>query len=51
MDVVILGRIGYDLYAEDHNAPLEEVRRFSRYVGGSSARWRSGCPGLGFASG
>ena len=51
MDVVILGRIGYDLYAEDHNAPLKEVRRFSRYVGGSSANMAVGLSRLGLRVG
>lgn len=36
-DISILGRIGYDLYAEEHGIPLNEVRKFSRYLGGSSA--------------
>lgn len=36
-DISILGRIGYDLYAEEHSIPLNEVRKFSRYLGGSSA--------------
>ena len=51
MDVVILGRIGYDLYAEDHNVPLKEVRRFSRYVGGSSANMAVGLSRLGLRVG
>ncbi|MDA2925026.1 hypothetical protein MYX65_10330 [Acidobacteria bacterium AH-259-L09] len=25
VDVSVLGRIGYDLYADDHNVPLKEV--------------------------
>ena len=37
MDVVILGRVGYDLYSEEPHVPLPQVRRFSRYLGGSSA--------------
>jgi len=42
MDVVILGRIGYDLYSEEPNVPLPQVRRFSRYLGGSSANMAVG---------
>ena len=51
MDVVILGRIGYDLFAEDHNVSLKEVRRFSRYVGGSSANIAVGLSRLGLRVG
>ena len=51
MDVVILGRVGYDLYAEDHNVPLKAVRRFSRYVGGSSANMAVGLSRLGLSVG
>lgn len=46
-DVVILGRIGYDLYAEEPNQPLPQVRRFSRYLGGSSANMAVGLARLG----
>lgn len=51
MDVGILGRIGYDLYAEDHNVPLKDVRRFSRYLGGSSANMAVGLRRLGLSVG
>ena len=47
MDVVILGRIGYDLYSEEPNVPLPQVRRFSRYLGGSSANMAVGLSRLG----
>jgi 5-dehydro-2-deoxygluconokinase len=47
MDAVILGRIGYDLYSEEPNAPLPQVRRFSRYLGGSSANMAVGLARLG----
>lgn len=47
MDVVILGRIGYDLYSEEPNVPLPQVRRFSRYLGGSSANMAVGLARLG----
>ena len=42
MDAIILGRIGYDLYSEEPNVPLPQVRRFSRYLGGSSANMAVG---------
>ena len=51
MDVVILGRIGYDLYSEEPHVPLPEVRRFSRYLGGSSANMAVGLSRLGVQAG
>jgi 5-dehydro-2-deoxygluconokinase len=47
MEVTVLGRIGYDLYSEEPNVPLPEVRRFSRYLGGSSANMAVGLARLG----
>src|SRR5690349_58746 len=47
MHVVILGRIGYDLYSEEPHVPLPQVRRFSRYLGGSSANMAVGLARLG----
>jgi 5-dehydro-2-deoxygluconokinase len=47
MDIAILGRIGYDLYAEEPHVPLPQVRRFSRYLGGSSANMAVGLSRLG----
>ncbi|MBZ5593892.1 MAG: 5-dehydro-2-deoxygluconokinase [Acidobacteriia bacterium] len=47
MDITILGRIGYDLYSEEPNVPLPRVRRFSRYLGGSSANMAVGLARLG----
>jgi 5-dehydro-2-deoxygluconokinase len=47
MDIVILGRVGYDLYSEEPNVPLPQVRRFSRYLGGSSANMAVGLARLG----
>jgi len=51
MDVVILGRIGYDLYSEEPHVPLPQVRRFSRYLGGSSANMAVGLARLGAHAG
>ena len=45
--VTILGRIGYDLYSEEPHVPLPQVRRFSRYLGGSSANMAVGLARLG----
>jgi len=47
VDVCVLGRIGYDLYALEHGRPLGEVERFSRHVGGSSANIAVGLARLG----
>ena len=51
MDVTILGRIGYDLYSEEPHVPLARVRRFSRYLGGSSANMAVGLARLGAQAG
>lgn len=47
MEVKILGRIGYDLYSEEPHVRLPHVRRFSRYLGGSSANMAVGLSRLG----
>ena len=47
MEVTVLGRIGYDLYSEEPRIPLPQVRRFSRYLGGSSANMAVGLARLG----
>jgi 5-dehydro-2-deoxygluconokinase len=47
MQVTILGRIGYDLYSEEPHVKLPQVRRFSRYLGGSSANMAVGLARLG----
>src|SRR5438105_588442 len=47
MDITILGRVGYDLYSEEPHVPLPQVRRFSRYLGGSSANMAVGLARLG----
>ena len=47
MDIAILGRIGYDLYSEEPHLPLSQARRFSRYLGGSSANMAVGLARLG----
>lgn len=51
MDVCVLGRIGYDLYAAEHNRPLSEVAHFSRDLGGSSANIAVGLARLGLRVG
>jgi 5-dehydro-2-deoxygluconokinase len=47
VDAVFLGRVGYDLISEEPHVPLKDVRRFSRYLGGSSANQALGLARLG----
>ena len=47
MEVTILGRVGYDLCSEEPQVKLPRVRRFSRYLGGSSANMAVGLARLG----
>jgi 5-dehydro-2-deoxygluconokinase len=47
LDVCVLGRVGYDLYAVEQGRPLAEVERFSRHLGGSSANIAVGLARLG----
>jgi 5-dehydro-2-deoxygluconokinase len=51
MDVCVLGRIGYDLHAVEHNRPLPQVEHFSRHLGGSSANIAVGLARLGLRVG
>lgn len=51
LDICVLGRIGYDLYAVEHNRPLPEVEHFSRELGGSSANTAVGLARLGLKVG
>jgi len=51
MDVIVLGRIGYDFYSEEPHVALPDVRRFSRYLGGSSANMAVGLARLGARAG
>lgn len=47
LDVCVLGRIGYDLYAVEQNCALPKVEHFSRHLGGSSANIAVGLARLG----
>jgi 5-dehydro-2-deoxygluconokinase len=51
VDIWILGRIGYDLYAVEHNRALSEVEHFVRDLGGSSANMAVGLARLGLKVG
>ena len=49
-DVICLGRAGVDLYAEQIGSPLEDVRSFRKYIGGSSTNIAFGAARLGLRS-
>ncbi|MEM5382560.1 5-dehydro-2-deoxygluconokinase [Paraburkholderia phymatum] len=46
-DIVCLGRLAVDLYAQQVGARLEDVASFAKYLGGSSANIAFGCARLG----
>ncbi|MBB3225988.1 5-dehydro-2-deoxygluconokinase [Luteibacter sp. Sphag1AF] len=50
IDVVCLGRLAVDLYAQQIGARLEDVTSFAKYLGGSSANIAFGSARLGLAS-
>ncbi|MBC8638231.1 5-dehydro-2-deoxygluconokinase [Caballeronia sp. EK] len=49
-DIVCLGRLAVDLYAQQVGARLEDVSTFAKYLGGSSANIAFGCARLGLDS-
>ena len=49
-DVICLGRLAMDLYAQQIGARLEDVSSFAKYLGGSSANIAFGCARLGLKS-
>ncbi len=49
-DVICLGRLAVDLYAQQVGARLEDVSTFAKYLGGSSANIAFGCARLGLQS-
>ncbi len=50
LDVICVGRAAVDLYAEQVGVPLEEVRSFAKYLGGSPANVAVGVSRLGLRS-
>ena len=46
-DIVCLGRLAVDFYAQQIGARLEDVTSFAKYLGGSSANTAFGCARLG----
>jgi 5-dehydro-2-deoxygluconokinase len=49
-DIVCLGRLGVDFYAQQIGARLEDVASFAKYLGGSSANTAFGCARLGLSA-
>jgi 5-dehydro-2-deoxygluconokinase len=47
LDLIAIGRAGVDLYSLDYGAPLEEARKFAKYVGGTAANTVVGGSRLG----
>ncbi|HVO88601.1 MAG TPA: 5-dehydro-2-deoxygluconokinase [Casimicrobiaceae bacterium] len=47
LDIICLGRLGVDFYAQQIGARLEDVTSFAKYLGGSSANTAFGCARLG----
>jgi len=47
LDVICLGRLAVDLYAQQLGARLEDASSFAKYLGGSSANVAFGCARLG----
>ncbi len=50
LDLICLGRLGVDLYAQQVGARLEDVGSFAKYLGGSSANIAFGTARLGLKS-
>ncbi|MGI9111209.1 MAG: PfkB family carbohydrate kinase, partial [Gaiellaceae bacterium] len=47
LEAVVLGRVGIDLYPNELETPLSEVRTFTRYVGGFAGNVSTGLARLG----
>ena len=50
LDVICLGRLAVDLYAQQIGSPLEDATSFAKYLGGSSANIAIGTARLGLKS-
>ncbi|HEX7649948.1 MAG TPA: PfkB family carbohydrate kinase, partial [Noviherbaspirillum sp.] len=50
LDVICLGRLAVDLYAQQIGSRLEDATSFAKYLGGSSANIAFGCARLGLKS-
>jgi 5-dehydro-2-deoxygluconokinase len=47
IDAAVLGRVGFDLYPNELETPLSEVRTFTRFVGGFAGNVSTGLARLG----
>jgi len=47
IDAVVLGRVGVDLYPNELETPLAEVKTFTRFVGGFAGNVATGLARLG----
>ncbi|AOK29991.1 MULTISPECIES: bifunctional 5-dehydro-2-deoxygluconokinase/5-dehydro-2-deoxyphosphogluconate aldolase [Burkholderia] len=50
LDVICIGRVAVDLYAQQIGARLEDATSFAKYLGGSSGNIAFGCARLGLKS-
>lgn len=50
LDVICVGRVAVDLYAQQIGARLEDASSFAKYLGGSSGNIAFGCARLGLKS-
>ena len=50
LDVICMGRVGVDLYAEQIDSPLKDVQSFRKYLGGSPGNISVGASRLGLKS-
>ena len=51
IDAVVIGRVGIDLYPNQLETPLREVRTFTRFVGGFAGNVATGLARLGVSGG
>jgi 5-dehydro-2-deoxygluconokinase len=50
IEAVVVGRVGIDLYPNEHRTPLREVRTYTRYVGGFAGNVSTGLARLGVST-
>lgn len=50
LDIICLGRLAVDFYAQQIGSRLEDVATFAKYLGGSSANTAFGCARLGLCA-
>ena len=50
LDLICMGRVAVDLYAEQIHSPLEDAQSFRKYLGGSAGNTAIGASRLGLNS-